>query len=197
MKGVDLFDQLKWYYRPDPRGSRKMKWWHAFYYWGLNVACTQSYICHKIMKERRRETPMSHADFLLRVAEQLVAVAPKRKRAQSMSVIDENNAPNSKEARRSSAPAAGALPRHFTGVPPGGWPQIVKHRLRQGCPHSLPAQRLCKEVQHPVDRAGPEDRCQYCNFLGRGKRFMAQLICQQCRVSLCIECWDEFHGTYL
>ena len=44
MGDVDISDQLRGSYRPDAKWTRKMKWWHSYYYWGrgtnyVNVYC--------------------------------------------------------------------------------------------------------------------------------------------------------------
>ena len=55
MDGVDLHDQLRWYYRFDGKKmwrSRKCTW--SMFMWVLVTAVVQGYICHLMLVRKAR-----------------------------------------------------------------------------------------------------------------------------------------------
>jgi len=53
MDGVDLQDQLRWYYRPDgKRMWRWKRWTWAVYSWVVNTRCVNGYILHKMLVKK-------------------------------------------------------------------------------------------------------------------------------------------------
>ena len=55
MDGVDMADQLMWYYRLNTKQHRYRKWWWPIFLWAVNVAITNSYIMYKILKLQAEE----------------------------------------------------------------------------------------------------------------------------------------------
>lgn len=198
MGGVDLFDQLRTYYRPDGR-LRFRKWWHPIYVQSISFACTQAYICHKILCKRASEKPLSHIDFLLQIAEDLVNyVGPSSKGKRKRNSTDGAGAgagPVTPVARYSPA---GVPQMSFS--PPGKDYSPKDAKIRRGDPHSLPGVRLNRSVPHPCVSSFAGKKCGYHLFLqppGTARNLTnAKLYCMQCKTNLCIDCWNDFHGLY-
>ena len=55
MNGVDMADQLMWYYRLNTKQHRYRKWWWPIWLWALNLAITNAYIMYKIANEQAEE----------------------------------------------------------------------------------------------------------------------------------------------
>ena len=50
MDGIDLQDQLRWYYRPDGKHMwRSQRWTWAMYRWVINTRVVQAYLLHVLL----------------------------------------------------------------------------------------------------------------------------------------------------
>ena len=55
MEGVDLQDQLRWYYRLDGKKMwRARKWTWSMFMWVVNTAIVQAYLCHVMLVRAKR-----------------------------------------------------------------------------------------------------------------------------------------------
>jgi hypothetical protein len=73
MNGVDVADQLRTYYSTK---LRSRKWWHTFFFWVLDTAICNAYICYCIWwkQEKIEGQPLSHADFRKALAYNLAKI---------------------------------------------------------------------------------------------------------------------------
>jgi hypothetical protein len=63
MGDVDISNQLRGSYRPDAKWMRKMKWWHAFYYWGRGQDLVNVYKAFSRFHEMNGKKPPTHYEF--------------------------------------------------------------------------------------------------------------------------------------
>ena len=62
MGHVDMADQLRNQYRMD-HWLRNYKWWHAIFWWGLQVLLVNSYKVYCCVMEKGGAKPVSHYEF--------------------------------------------------------------------------------------------------------------------------------------
>ena len=69
MGNVDLADQLRNYYRYDTQWHRNRKWWWAIFWWGFQLALTNSYILYRKYHELHLSTSaLTHYEYIKQVA---------------------------------------------------------------------------------------------------------------------------------
>ena len=56
MDGIDLQDQLRWYYRTDGKHMwRSQRWTWAMYRWVINTRVVQAYLLHVLLTKKAQE----------------------------------------------------------------------------------------------------------------------------------------------
>lgn len=184
MGGVDLFDQLRSYHEQRFRVHRN---WVPMFLFTFNSAVTNAYIIHKgthsfhslpthlsEMHLDRNDDPLTHTQFVMQWA---------------LALKTRSYAPRSRRASQ--------IATH---------PVTKRRRISSSNP-TLPASRLFNVHTHklilPQDGSSKRRRCAYCSYRramakNRGEREppvrKVRTICSKCQVSLCQECFSDYHN---
>ena len=182
------------------------KWWFAIWLFGINVACTNSYIIHKALCDRAEQErlqkrakircpvrrrqweakhpriqPMKHKKFIEALAQDLAtqsARSERRKRAAEPAM---------------SKPSV-ELPECRKQKAKKGGHDYAATRLYKGKP--LPAQRVNCTGKPSYPLEGQKlGRCQHCIWCEKGHP-RATVYCSECLIMCCDEqCLQAYHKS--
>jgi hypothetical protein len=210
MNLVDLADQLRNHYRFN-HWLRNRKWWWAIFLWAVGVAATNAYIMYDRMyeeeKKKHKEMPKkwSYMEFLEEIINDFVGWAsPAAEATENTSVSG-----SAVTRRGSSYSSVASQPEHFLDLTTEDG---RKEFLNLVTPVSLTKKRMegtyfsCRfDGQfHPSMSVKLIDAyCQNCRYKlertknpGMKKNRFTIPRCLTCRVSLCWECCNTWHGLH-
>ena len=79
MDGIDLQDQLRWYYRTDGKHMwRSQRWTWAMYRWVINTRVVQAYLLHVLLTKKAQE--LWDAELSAKIDKEMKGPASKRRR---------------------------------------------------------------------------------------------------------------------
>jgi hypothetical protein len=171
MGGVDKADQLIAYYRPDLRCRRV---WVPLLLHCLDIVRVNTYIMAK-----SRDDSISHKSYIKQF------------------ILELNRRADALQHGRTRGAAAIASP-------PGSGRKVKRHRMSHTNP-TLPSNRLLgTKKDHVVTLTTSQRRCIYCSYLQQlatldpaiksPKPREVTRQCLACKVNICKEHWDEYHG---
>ena len=216
MNAVDIADQLRGNYRFD-HWMRNYKWWWSIFNWGYGVLLVNAYTTYKSVMDLNGvpiNQRLTHYQFRLAVARVMIDVDGDKRikdwksRHQQESIrLSGNKRHRQQETPLSPAPPAGTRPAKAarTGPSPIVLLDSPKPKSPQLSDASLaPTGKLkCRlnfyDFRHlPVTKesAGkPFAKCSLHRWAcGRDGEVRGGIsICEDCNVSLCVDCYKVFH----
>ena len=79
MDGIDLQDQLRWYYRTDGKHMwRSQRWTWAMYRWVINTSVVQAYLLHVLLTKKAQK--LWDAELSAKIDKEMKGPASKRRR---------------------------------------------------------------------------------------------------------------------
>ena len=188
MGDVDVADQLRNQYRVD-MWLRNYKWWHALFWWGVQVLLTNSYVVYKQCLLRAGCEPVSHYKYQVACAK---------------AWIDPDN--YGKSVRTPSENGSSTIST-MSGASDVTSPASKKRRARVSEKSLHPRKgklrcRLNHSFNHwpcpaPKDANKNNAPCQMHWWLFNQKRASNVAHCPTCNVTLCVDrCYEIFHTEH-
>ena len=195
MAAVDTNDNMRARYFSQKSAK---KWWHAIFYWMIDVACINAYIlwCLKNGKDRRKHSKNSgRYQFIMAIVKSLAG-------------IDDDTAHNATPAsRRFSSPNSVAAGRASQMQSPGSDERPSKRPRNENSVEQEILTTCNAPVFVPCDEAhnfgivkchGKCDHCIKECRLDRSTSNKARMCCLTCKAKLCPKHWAEWppHQKY-
>ena len=183
MGHVDVADQLRGVYRMD-HWLHNFKWWHAMFWWGFQVLLVNSYLIYKQVYEASKCKHLEHYEFRKDVAMGWIDhdnygagknpgyQTPSDHETVSTMSASSTNRRRQKVTDLSLDPTEGALKCRINCAV-GHWPS-----------------------KPPVDKHGNKTACQIHKWTSGQQMRKGTAICETCNVSLCLECYEQFHTVW-
>ena len=149
MNMVDRADQLRNQYRIDHTWWRNNKWWWSIFIWLLGVVTVNSYVIYKRICGQHEVTPMSHFEFRMSIALDLMESKEPRER---------NSAPQTQKKRAGTTETLHRLRSEQASKKPKQAPSVTKKRLE-----AMEAWDGALHVFEALDNSGDTfQRCRMC-----------------------------------
>ena len=221
MNAVDIADQLRGNYRFD-HWFRNYKWWWSIFLWGFGVLMVNAYKSYTSLMDQPnvpKSERLTHYEFRLHVARAWIDLngddrikAWRAERCHVHTPQDGTNSVNDGVIRNRSTRATPVLQQQLFGraarqsaidsimeSPQKKSPQLSDASLSK---NGKLKKRLdyfeCKHLPKSAEAAGkPCAKCALHRWaLGRDGELRRQiLVCRDCNVSLCVDCYDVFHSV--
>lgn len=180
MGHVDMADQLRNYYRCD-HWLRNFKWWHAMFWWGIQVMMINSYLVYCRVCEDVSIKPMNHYQFQKECA--LAWIDPE-----GFGKVDGYKTPTDDEVSTISSVSSSKRRSRITdeALDP------LKGSLRK---------RLNRNIGHwpsllPRDKHRNSFACQLHKWASGKQKKSNIAFCAECNVALCLDCYESFHCVF-
>jgi hypothetical protein len=205
MGNVDIADQLRLWYRPDPKWMRKTKWWWSIYFWIHGTALVNVYLTYKRFMEMNGRTPMSHYEFRKMIV--LAKLCPeeygaaKQRESVAFQRGDHRATARKLSSKRSVSSVASddvttRSAKQAKHTQPKKSEYVTVGRLDTAT-SAFNDKRLDCSVRHlplPCIRTGNKGHCCSLCRWATGKKLSSQLLkCSDCKSVLCAWCYQTFH----
>jgi len=207
MNPVDIADQLRNQYRFD-HWMRQRKWWWSIFLWSFGVLLTNSYLIYvRVMEDAGVHRRLTHYEFLLAIAKDWIDVEEE-----DMKQRLRKNA--RKRKREAACRTRAAAPTTPAGSSTTSTSTRASSRISLSTPASHKATRVSDQTLDP-HKGALRQRLNGIHFhcpekptivkpicalhrwaMGRSggcKRGQKIVICSECKIHLCIDCFHTFH----
>ena len=200
MNNVDISDQLRNVYRWD-HWMRKRKWWWSLMFWAMQVLMTNAFITYSKYLKQLKIDPMSHYDFLEKVAIVWIKEGTKFFRNKKMNIDDGVSSISSGWSKRSltsinstrigtrmqTAAKRNKKSTSFSDSALDPFKGSLRCRLDHANVKHMPT-RVIKST-----KGGSNKYCQLHYWATKKKHFADLMRCDACEVNLCVDCYSIFH----
>ena len=191
MGDVDLADQLRLVYKVNV-WLRNYKWWHTFFWWGVQVLIVNSFVVYKKVLKQAGMTPMSHYEYQKAIALGLLDEETYGSKRAGYNTPTDDASMSTMSSANSSTTASGLNKR-----------KRIADQALDPIDGNLRC-RLNSQLSHwpqtaRKDKAGNKPRCQLHRW-ACGHTYSKQtnvVYCAECNVNLCTDgCYEIFHSKW-